>query len=185
MSLSLLTVSARVRVYSVPGEFAHADGTPLDDNELRRHATLVSDGHNLIVNNGRDLICKLIGHALGSPSVGGQSVTGIADLQIAKMKIGNAVNPSTPSATDTALADGTPLVTLTSLTVSYPTTSSVRFRATIPVDTQNGEGLTEAGLFAVISSTDVMLGRRIINPPVVVSPGTAYQFDYDIALAAS
>lgn len=180
-----LTVAGNLRIYRVPAEHAHADGTPLDDAELQAFAELVSDGHNLIVNNGRDLICKLIGHALGTPSVGGNSVTSITDLKIVKMKIGNAVNPATPAATDTALADGTPLVTLTSITVSYPTTTSVRFRATIPVDTQNGEGLTEAGLFATISSVDVMLGRRIINPPVVVAPSTAYQFDYDIALAAS
>lgn len=186
--MSLLRVEGRLRVFAISEDALHVDGSPLDYAELETaDAELVMDNHNLVVANGVQWVAKKLGHALGTPpiTVGGQTVSSLNDLQISKMKVGNASSPAAPASGDTALADPTPLVTLTSITVSYPTSSSVRFRATISPNTVNGQGLTEAGIFCTIASTDVLIGRLLFSPVTVVVPSTGYQLDYDISLSAS
>lgn len=153
----------------------------LDRGDVRQEFA----GKNLIVTSGLAGIAAKLGHALGSPSVGGQTPSDVDDLQVAEMQVGNAANPAAPLAGDTVLADLTPLVTLTSLTVSYPSSGQVRFAATIPVNTQNGQGITEAGLFWTINATKILVGRRVVSPVVVISPGLAYTLNYDITFTAA
>lgn len=186
--MSLLRVEGRLRVFAIPEARLSADGSPLDYAQLASaRAELVMDNHNLIVANGLQWVAKKLGHALGTPpiTVGGQTVSSLNDLQISKMKVGNASAPAAPASGDTALADPTPLVTLSTITVSYPSASSVRFRATIAPNTVTGQGLTEAGIFCTIASTDVLIGRLLFSPVTVVVAATGYQLDYDISLSAS
>lgn len=181
--MSNLKIEGRLRVYAVPEGMVQRD---VPGDAITRMCECVMDNRNLIVNSGLDWVATKLGHGLGTPpvQVGGQTITSIADLIVSKMKVGNASSPAAPAPGDTALADPSPLVTLSTITVSYPTASSVRFRATIPINTQNGQGLTELGLFCTINSVDVLIGRLLFNPVTVVVPGTAYQLDYDISCSA-
>ena len=182
----MIGVSGRLAIFSHLPEidFARLTCCQMDEAVARGHARIESDGSNLIVNSGLQACAALIGAALGSPSVGTESPANIGELALSEMQVGNSANPAAPTATDTALEDITPLVTLTSLTYSYPAVGQVRVAATIPVNTQNGEGLTEAGLFYTMNATKIMLGRRILNPTVVVTPGLAYTLRYDITFTA-
>lgn len=162
--------------------FAHEPG--LTQRQIEA-LTPVAEGPNLIVDAGLEWVAKKLGHIAGTPpiQVGGETVTDLDDLAIAEIQLGNDSSPSAPAGSDTALDDLTPIATYTSLTVTYPTASSVRFSATIAPDTLNGEGITEIGLFLDISSVKVMVGRRLFSPPIVIAPSTGYTATYDIVLS--
>ena len=171
-----LKVSGYVRVW------AHEIGLTQRQIEARDP---VAEGPNLIVDNGLDWIVKKLGHISGTPpiQVGGTTVTDLDDLQVAEIQLGNEANPAAPAASDTALADNTPLATYTTIAVTYPTASSVRFSTTIAPNTINGEGVTEIGLFLSVSSTKILIGKRLFSPPIVISPSTGYTAAYDIAVS--
>jgi len=181
---SHLRVEGRVRIYRVP-DWLLAQ-TPVSDAMLARHCEVVSDTSNLIVTSGLQWMSRKLGHILGTPpvQVGGQTVSDIDDLLVTKIKLGNAAAPAAPAAGDTALADPTPLVTYTTLTVSYPASGTVRHAATIPPNTQNGQAITEVGLFCTINSTDILIGRALPSPVAVIAPATGYTVTYDIILTA-
>lgn len=174
--MSSIRVTGHVRVFeNIPG---------LTQSQIMERAP-VAEGPNLIVDNGLEWVAKKLGHVAGTPpiQVGGQTVSSLDDLEIAEIQLGNEAVPAAPASTDTALSDLTPIATYTSITVTYPTAASVRFAATIPPDTIAGEGITEIGLFLDISSTKVMVGRRLFSPPIVIAPATGYTAAYDISLS--
>lgn len=182
--MSYLKVTGHLTITSFDASKPQLDTVSREELIRQGHLKVEFEGDNLIVNGGLEGLAALVAFGVGSPSVGGEVVIDINDLQLVNMKIGNDGAPAAPTATDTALADGTPLVVLTSVTYTFPALGQVRARATIAPNTQNGEGLTEAGLFWNINSNDVMLGRLLISPAVVVNPGLSYHFDYDITFTA-
>jgi hypothetical protein len=181
---SSLRAEGRVRIYRVP-DWLLAQ-TFVSDAMLARHGEVMSDTKNLIVTSGLQWMSRKLGHILGTPpiQVGGQTVTTLAELQVSKIKLGNAGAPAAPAAGDTALADLTPLATYTTLTVSYPANGTVRHAATIAPNTLNGQAVTEVGLFCTINSTDILIGRALPSPVTVIAPATGYTVTYDIILTA-
>lgn len=179
-----LRIEGRVRLYEMPAWLLAKCG--VTDQDLARHCRVVSDTKNLIVTSGLQWMSRKLGHILGTPpiQVGGQTVTTLAELQVSKIKLGNAAAPAAPAAGDTALADLTPVATYTTLTVSYPANGTVRHAATIAPNTLNGQAITEVGLFCTINSTDIMIGRALPSPVTVIAPATGYTVTYDIILTA-
>lgn len=177
-----ISLAGRVRVYALPPTI-----TRPSDRDLIRHGRLVADTNNLIVTSGLQWATRKLGHILGTPpvQVGGETLSDIDELVVSKVKLGNAAAPASPNASDTALADLTPLLTLTSLTVSYPASNQVRWSATVSPNTINGQAITEIGLFCTINSNDILIGRALTAPPIVIAPSTAYTVTYTITLSAS
>lgn len=183
----MIGVSGFLSFYAHDPSLDLASLTPCQIEDAIRdgRARRVSSGSNLIVTSGLAALAAKLGHALNMPTAGGQTVTALSELQVSEMQLGNAVSPASPSAGDTALDDGTPVYTITSLTVSYPSSGTVRFSGTIPPNTINGEGITETGVFFTINSNKVMLGRRLMDPVVVIAPSTAYTATYDVTFTAA
>jgi len=182
--VSGLRAEGRVRIYQMP-DWLLAQ-TAVTNQQLARFGVLVSDTKNLIVTSGLQWMSRKLGHVLGTPpvQVGGQTVSDIDDLVVSKIKIGNSAAPAAPAASDTALADLTPLATYTTIAVSYPANGTVRHSATIAPDTINGAAVTEVGLFCTINSVDILIGRALPSPVAVISPATGYTVIYDIILTA-
>lgn len=177
-----ISLEGRVRVYALPPTI-----TKPSARDLIRHGVLVADTHNLIVTSGLQWATRKLGHILGTPpvQVGGETLSDIDELVVSKIKLGNSAAPAAPNASDTALADLTPLLTLSTLSVSYPASNQVRWSATIAPNTINGQAVTEIGLFCTINSNDILIGRALTSPPIVVAPATAYTVTYTISLSAS
>lgn len=183
-----LKVSGRLRITELPPWV----DAPIPECEVQRlvregHARIVDEGGmNLVVNIGLEIITKMIGSAKGSPTVDGTSINDVSDLEIAVVKLGNKVSPTSPGASDTALDDLDPVFTISSVTVSYPTATSVRFSSVLPANQINGEGITEEGLFISIppTPTEKLFAKRV-TAVKVIQAAQAYQFDHDISLTAS
>lgn len=175
---------SHLKVEGIVSVYRHPPGVTLCHLD---EAELVASGKNLVVDNGLEWIAKKLGHLAGTPplQVGGTTVSSLDDLEVAEVQLGNNATPAAPDASDTALSDLTPLATYTSLTVTYPTATSVRWAATIAPNTLAGEGITEIGLFLDVSATKILLARRVFSPAVVIAPAQGYTVTYDIALSAS
>lgn len=186
--MSHIRAYGRLRITELPPEIEH----PLSEEQLLRlvragAARIVGMASNKVVNLGVEIITKMIGSARGSSvTVGGTAITSVNDLQIAKMKLGDKANPTAPAAGDTALDDPTPIFTISTLTVSYPTLTSVRISGVLPANQINGAQLTEEGIFISIPPTPTeKLFAKLVYATKVIGSGQAYQFDHDIAIAAT
>lgn len=185
--MSWLQIEGRIYLYAYSADLWNARPHGLSDEEFQHCARLVAETKNLIVTSGLEWVSRKLGHVLGTPpvQVGGETVSDIDDLIVSKIKLGNAAAPATPDPSDTDLSDPSPLLTLSSLVVSYPSSTRVRFSSTVAPDTINGSAVTEIGLFCTINATDIMIGRGLPSPVTVIVPSTAYTVFYEIVLTAS
>ncbi len=101
------------------------------------------DGRNTVVDVGRERLCDLLG---------GASTVGIT-------KAGVGTGSSTPTVADTGLT-GQFLTTID--TITYPTTTSVKFAFDIDLGDYNGNTIREWGLF----TTDSVLFSRILKASI-------------------
>jgi len=132
---------------------------------------------NLVVDLARQMLSRLVGGASGSPSInsglhGVVSITALSELLPSRMKWGNGGHdPSSPAtAIPPAASDediyapinvlAAPLTTYKSVTVDYPSDTSVRFTATLLNAEGNTPGtLSEEGLFSYTGAVELLWAR--------------------------
>ncbi len=100
---------------------------------------------NLIVNNGRTAITRLLGGDAANRSL---------------TKISFGTNNTAPTATDTAI---TSPFTKSLGTVSYPSISSVKYEWTLEANEANGKAITEFGLLCNDNTLFARKTREAIN----------------------
>lgn len=105
------------------------------------------EGHNIVVNNGRNALARIIG--------GDTSLGALVDWTVDTIKFGDGGHdPADPTIMETVdVTDaglyGSTLITK-SVTVTFPATRQVQFSATIDTSEGNGSGTqeySEAGLY--------------------------------------
>jgi hypothetical protein len=113
------------------------------------------EDHNLVVNNGRDNVLKLLGG-----DVAGLPIT----------KIGAGTGTAAANVSDTGLTAG---VLKTVSTVTYGT-GTVTFKATFGTGDANGLALSEFGLF---NSGSVLFARKVNSS--VINKNNTFSFDVE------
>lgn len=148
---------------------------------------VVLSNDNLIVTMARKVMSRLVAGVINSPTidVSGSpvTVTNASQLIITQMRWGTAGhNPSNPTEPVPPTADNINLgatlasPTFKAVTVDYPTTTSVRFAASLEQSEANGQGLSEEGLF----STDGFMFARKTFGILTKTSDFSFQFLHSI-----
>lgn len=180
----LLRIRGSLRIAHIPGD-CYADPTKaISPDEVDSlcakgiaHASQIYE--NLVVDVGLEIIRALLGFGQGFPTTGAFGVQDPSDLQIATMRIGNALSPPAPAVGD---IDVSALIfTIPFVSVFYPTGSSTTLVGVVPQaqTSLDGIGITEEGLFAF---NGAMLAR-VTFPAEVKIPTHALQFEHTITVA--
>lgn len=137
MTSSALAITGRLQIFEC--------------HPLPGHTLLIPvvDTHNLVVDVGLSILSRFLGRNRGAPLVGGTGFSDIDDLTIDRMQLGSTSAPAAPVAGDTT-GVGT-LLPAFPLTVSYPTTTSIRFSSVIPIGELVGTTITEEALLTINS----------------------------------
>lgn len=119
----------------------------------------VIEDNNLVVTMARKLMSRLISGAANGATITKNNnpiaITNPANLFITRMKWGTGghdilipTNPLTPSVNDEDLAVSIVSPASKLCAIDYPTTTSIRFTASLEQNEANGNGLSEEGLFS-------------------------------------
>jgi len=182
----LLSIRGSLRIVHIPGHCYHAGCKALSPDEVdslcRRgiaHASPVFE--NLVVDVGLEIIRALLGFGQGFPTTGAFGVQDPTDLQIATMRIGNALAPAAPAAGDTDISVVPATYEIPFVSAFYPTASSTTLVGVVPqaATALDGVGITEEGMFAF---NGAMLAR-VTFPAEVKIPTHALQFEHTITVA--
>lgn len=178
-----ISISGVLRVYRTVNQFPV--GSPI----------VVS---NMVVDDGLSAISRLIGGGYGVPSVGAGMTTyplgDLAGAAVGRMLLGTraALPPVTGADGDlgpipninvpsNGALIGSFSTADSTLVVSYPTTTSVRFTATLPAGSWNApsSAITEEMLLTAMGT---VFARVILGTPVNTTAGTGLSFAHDIIL---
>lgn len=140
-----MRIIGRVRLTRVPAYVVEPlVGYDFDRAFYDGLADIVFDEHNLVVDIGMQAIAKFLGNNMGAPTVGGSTFADLSSITVGTMEIGDAASPAAPLAGDTTGVAS--LVYTPPITVSYPTSTSIKFSGVIPAPELVGTILTEEAL---------------------------------------
>lgn len=182
----LLSIRGSLRIVHIPGHCYGLDGAALSPERVDAlcaqgvaHASPIYE--NLVVDVGLEIIRALLGFGQGFPTTGAFGVQDPTDLQIATMRIGDALTPPAPAVGDTDISVVPATFTIPFVSAFYPTAASTTLVGVVPQaqTSLDGVGITEEGLFAF---NGAMLAR-VTFPAEVKIPTHALQFEHTITVA--
>lgn len=181
----LLSIRGSLRIVHIPGDCYTDPERALPPDVVdalcasgRAHASAIYE--NLVVDTGLEIIRALLGFGQNFPTTGAFGVQAPSDLQIATMRIGNAITPPAPLGTDTDISVVPPTFTIPFVSVFYPTTSACTLVGVVPQaqTSLDGVGITEEGAFAFNGAMLV----RVTFPAEVKIPTHALQFEHTLTV---
>ena len=139
---------------------------------------LLFSEHNVIVAAGRQVFSRMLGGNAGAPLIGGSTFGNISDLVVTTMQLGISSTPEEESPNNTVGV--AQVIFQPTITVSYPTNTSVMFSGVIPIIEAVGYTITEEALFL---KNGLLFARKAILPGVVKDGAHALKFDHSFTFS--